>query len=98
MKQEEYIKTIAYNGHMINIGVDDAGQQYFLEYMDDYNNLVEIGCGAYNTDYISTIERLFGSPEQCVTFKSTPVCYHIFAHGYCSRCPNNAFLTTKNKQ
>lgn len=34
MKQEEYLKTMVYNGHMVNIGVDDYGQQYFLEYVE----------------------------------------------------------------
>ena len=35
MKQEEYIKTIVYNGQMINLGNDDHGQTYFLEYAED---------------------------------------------------------------
>lgn len=35
MKQDEYIKTIVYNDRMINIGLDDAGQTYFIEYVED---------------------------------------------------------------
>lgn len=50
MKQEEYVKTIVIYGKMINVGMDDYGQQFFLEYVDDNGELQEIGCGAYNSD------------------------------------------------
>lgn len=50
MKQEEYVKTIVIYGKMLNVGLDDYGQQYFLEYVDDNGELQEIGCGAYNSD------------------------------------------------
>ena len=51
MKQEEYVKTIVVYGKMVNVGMDDCGQQYFIEYVDDNGELVEVGCGAYNHDY-----------------------------------------------
>ena len=51
MKQEEYVKTIVVYGKMVNVGMDDCGQQYFIEYVNDNGELVEIGCGAYNHDY-----------------------------------------------
>ena len=51
MKQEEYVKTIVVYGKMVNVGMDDCGQQYFIEYVNDSGELVEIGCGAYNHDY-----------------------------------------------
>lgn len=88
MKREEYITTINYNGHMINVGMDDPGQQYFLEFVDDSGELVEYGCGSYNDDYHAEIERIFGEPEQCAIY-GTVNCQSIFAHGYCSRCPSN---------
>lgn len=50
MKQEEYVKTIVIYGKMINVGMDDYGQQFFLEYVDDNGELQEVGCGAYNSD------------------------------------------------
>ena len=31
MKQEEYVKTIVVYGKMVNVGMDDYGQQYFIE-------------------------------------------------------------------
>ena len=50
MKRDEYVKTIVVYGKMLNVGMDDYGQQYFLEYVDDNGELQEIGCGAYNSD------------------------------------------------
>lgn len=60
MKQEEYLKTMVYNGHMVNIGVDDYGQQYFLEYVEG-GHLVQSGCGAYNKEL-----RDFLNADPCV--------------------------------
>lgn len=51
MKQEEYIKTIVYNGKMINLGIDDAGQTYFIEYLNEDGMLEEECVGSYCTDY-----------------------------------------------
>lgn len=51
MKPEEYIKTIVVYGKMVNVGMDDYGQQYFLEFVNNNGELEEIGCGAYNFDY-----------------------------------------------
>jgi hypothetical protein len=62
MKQDEYIKTIVYNDIMINIGLDDYGQTYFLEYVED-GELKEECVGAYVTDYENYIEWRFGEPE-----------------------------------
>ena len=51
MKVHEYVKTIIYNGHMINIGIDDYEKEYFLEYVDDKGKLIEDYCGVCNADY-----------------------------------------------
>lgn len=51
MKQEEYVKTIVVYGKMINIGIDDCGQQYFIEFVNDKGELKEFSCGTYNSDY-----------------------------------------------
>lgn len=99
MKPEEYVKTVMYNGYMINIGLDDDGQQYFLEYINDEGKLVEDGCGAYNTNYQKIIERLFGTPSLCVLYenllKSNTLCEQYFAHEYCIYCPCNPLLQKK---
>lgn len=60
MRQEEYITTVVYKNRMINVGLDDPGQQFFLEYVDDNGQLKEFGCGAYNSDYNNVIKYLFG--------------------------------------
>ena len=60
MKPEEFCKTVVYNGHMVNIGVDDYGQQFFLEYVDENGHLTEFCLGAYNTNYRDALEHLFG--------------------------------------
>ena len=62
MKQEEYVKTIVYNGVRIDIGLSDAGQTYFIEYLED-DELKEECVGAYVTDYEYYIEWRFGIPE-----------------------------------
>ena len=51
MKTSEYVKTIVVYGKMVNVGMDDAGQQYFIEFVNANRELVEIGCGSYNFDY-----------------------------------------------
>lgn len=51
MKTNEYVKTIVVYGKMVNVGMDDYGQQYFIEFLNDDGEIVEVGCGAYNHDY-----------------------------------------------
>ena len=90
MKQEEYIKTIIYNDRMINIGIDDAGQTYFIEYVED-GELKEACVGSYVMDYEYYIEDKFGDPViDCpvyneVTTTDTECCPYR-DKGYCYRC------------
>ena len=102
MKPNEYVKTITYNSHMINIGLDEAGQQYFLEYIDKNGKLIKQGCGTYNHDYQFEIERLFGEPKCCVLYqacsKDVSVCHQHHSHGYCIQCPYNGLFALHNKQ
>ena len=50
MKRDEYVKTIVVYGKMVNVGMDDYGQQYFIELVNEDGELIEVGCGAYNFD------------------------------------------------
>lgn len=82
MKRDEYIKTIVFNGNMINLGLDDAGQTYFIEYAED-GELKEECVGSYVCDYEDYIEWRFGDPAiNCpvyneVTTSETECCtYH----------------------
>ena len=90
MKQNEYIKTIIFNDRMINLGNDDAGQTYFIEYLED-GELKEECIGPYITDYEDYIEWRFGNPEiNCpiyneVTTTDTECCPHI-NKSLCLKC------------
>ena len=95
MTHGQYVKTVIYNGHMVNVGLDDAGQCYFLEYLDDDGKLAEISCGAYNHDYQYFIEYLFGKPKLCVHYGVGP-CATYGAHGYCNSCQYSPFYRRKD--
>lgn len=53
MKQDEYIKTIVVYDRMVNIGLNDSSQCYFIEFVNSDNELQEVSCGTYETDYES---------------------------------------------
>ena len=96
MEKEEYIKTVVMHGKMINIGLDDAGQQFFFEYVDDEGHLACIGCGAYSMDYTQALESLWGIPEDC-EYYGLGICEdHVFSHGYCPKCPYNKLIIARN--
>lgn len=90
MKQDEYIKTIVYNGHMINIGLDDYGQTYFIEYVEN-GELKEECIGSYIPDYEYYIEGRFGIPEiNCpiyndITTSATECCTKR-NQAFCDKC------------
>lgn len=90
MKQDEYVETIVYNGQMMNIGIDDCGQTYFIEYAED-GQLKEDCVGSYITDYVDYIEYRFGDPElNCPIYKEVITtdteCCEEQTRGFCSRC------------
>lgn len=87
MKTSEFVKTVTYGGQVINVGLDDYGQSYFLEWIDEDGKAHIIGCGTYTTDYMYVIESLFGDPIQCVSYGLKDKCATFGAHGYCIRCP-----------
>ena len=99
MKKEEYIKTIVVNGHMINIGLDDYGQTYFLEYVDGEGKLVEDCVGVYETDYEGYAESIFESPENCEYFD---ICLKDGCQQedkvYCHKCQYSPMVIARNKR
>ena len=54
MTSDEYIKTIRVKDLDVDLGMDDYGQSYFIEWEDDEGRH-EMSVGSYNTDYLSTI-------------------------------------------
>ena len=90
MKQEEYIKTIVYNGINIDVGLDDYGQSYFIEYTE--NGQLQTECvGTYVFDYEDYIEWRFGNPEiNCsiyndVVTTDTECCTQL-DKAFCTKC------------
>lgn len=62
MKKEEFRESKLVKGKLVNVGVDDYGQQFFIEYEQD-GKLQEVGCGCYVADYDTFIESWFNEPE-----------------------------------
>ena len=62
MKKEEFRESKLVKGKLVNVGVDEYGQQFFIEYEQD-GKLQEVGCGCYVTDYDTFIESWFCEPE-----------------------------------
>lgn len=90
MDRNEYVETLVLNGKMINIGIDDAGQCYFVEWVDENGNLMQESCGSYNFYYKKYAEYKFGNPEiDCIHYNvqdSSLNCKHRNAFGYCDKC------------
>ena len=90
MKQEEYIKTIVYNDQMINLGLDDFMQTYYIEYAEN-GKLKEECVGSYITDYESYVEYRFGIPEiHCPIYNDVVItdteCCTSYVGGFCDKC------------
>lgn len=90
MKQEEYIKTIVYNDKMINIGIDDYVQTYFIEYAEDGKITTEC-VGSYIGDCEGYIEWRFGNPEaNCPIYNDVVTtdteCCSKLDKAFCDKC------------
>ena len=59
MRKEEYIKTLIVNNKEIKLGIDDYGQCYFIEFINDNGDIEELSLGTYNCDYMEEIYGLF---------------------------------------
>ena len=55
MTKEEYIGTIELNNIKVDIGIDDYGQQYFFEFINEDGETESLGCGAYNLNFLAEI-------------------------------------------
>lgn len=51
MTKQEYVETLWINGLRVDVGLDDYGQCYFYEYIDEQDGPVVGSCGTYNLDY-----------------------------------------------
>jgi len=97
MQQDEYVTSINYNGALVNIGMDDYGQSYFIEYADG-ESVVTVGCGTYNTDYMSTVEYCLGDPKKCELFEQNASCEEWDRHGFCCKCPHSELIIRRDER
>lgn len=99
MKDEEFVTCVVFNNKHINVGLDDAGQTYFIQYTDDNGEDIEECVGSYEVDYMRYIEWRFGSPDMCSMYKDIEYdqklsydnipneCKNKSKYGFCDRCP-----------
>jgi hypothetical protein len=59
MKKEEYVKTFEVNGTKVDLGLDDYGQCYFIEWVDKNGDKKSTSLGTYNFHYMEDIYYLF---------------------------------------
>ena len=101
MTRDEFVENIVVGGKLISVGLDDYGQSYFFEYVQD-GELKTSSCGTYNSDYKLEIEYLFGDPEkECelypkpkgeFPYEEVPPlvdCEHRGKYGFCDKCKYN---------
>jgi len=67
MTKEEYVETLYIKGKKVDVGMDDYGQCYFFEYIDDDGEVQSIGCGTYNTHYLEEIYGHFDWKGTCIS-------------------------------
>lgn len=58
MTKDEYIKTLNVCGKEVQLGLDDYGQCYFIEW-EENGETRSMGLGTYNFNYMSEIYSLF---------------------------------------
>lgn len=62
MEKNEYIKTLNVAGKEVKLGLNDYGQCYFIEWVDEDGKEQSMGLGTYNSHYLEDIYYLF-DPE-----------------------------------
>lgn len=58
MKKDEYVTTLNICGKEIKLGLDDCGQCYFVEWLEN-GETKSMGLGTYNFHYMSDIYYMF---------------------------------------
>ena len=58
MSEDDYVKTLRIGGKEVKLGLNDAGQCYYLEWEED-GETKEMGLGAYNFHYMEEAYYLF---------------------------------------
>ena len=55
--QKEYITSVICNNHLVNVFLDDYGQQYYFQFVDNNGILQTKTCGTYESNYMEQIEH-----------------------------------------
>ena len=55
MKKEEYIGTIELNNTKIDIGIDDYGQQYFFEFINENGEKESLGGSTKKLNFLEEV-------------------------------------------
>lgn len=92
MRDNEYVTSLKLNKQLVNIGLDDNGQCYFVEYVDPKTDEDKrAGLGTYNSDYEYAAQELLGEPTvDCPHYNLTKAkdsdCEHRNKFGFCHKC------------
>ena len=70
MTEQEYIKTLHINGQDIDLGLDDYGQCYFIEWTDNAGKKQDLGLGTYNFRYLEEIYYMFDLKYRSLSHKN----------------------------
>lgn len=68
MNRDSYIKTFHICGYDIDLGLDDYGQCYYIEW-DDYGEKKSTSLGTYNFHYLEDIYYLLDPVYKILTHK-----------------------------
>lgn len=62
MKSLEYVTTVLVKDYVVNIGIDDYGQCYFIEWVENENGkdvVRSLSLGTYCTNYLESTYSIF---------------------------------------
>lgn len=68
MNKNDFIKTLVINGTKVDLGLDDYGQCYFIEW-EENGQKKETGLGTYNFHYLERIYYLFDDKYRTLSRK-----------------------------
>ena len=99
MTDKEYVTSYVIGDRLVNVGLDDYGQCYFIEWADN-GELKQDSCGSYNHNYKEYIEYKFGEPaEHCKYYPKEDIlkgeipelkdCDNRGTFGWCDNCKYN---------
>ena len=80
MRDREYVASLKLNKQLVNIGLDDNGQCYFVEYVDPKTNEDKrVSLGTYNSDYEYAAQELLGEPTiDCPYYNLTLLFHNLY--------------------